>query len=74
MNNMVIAKKLVELRGERTQAQIAQAIGVSTSAYGMYEIGQRMPSDEVKVRIAKFYKKTVQSIFFSPEATNSGQK
>lgn len=72
MNNLVIAKKLVELRGDRTQAQIAEAIGVSTSTYGMYEIGQRMPSDEVKVRIAKLHKKSVQSIFFTKEATNSG--
>lgn len=73
MNNMAIARKLIELRGNRTQAQVADAIGVSVSAYGMYEIGQRMPSDEVKVRIAKFHKKSVQSIFFSPEATNSGR-
>lgn len=70
---MVIAKKLIELRGDRTQAQVAKAIGVSTSTYGMYEIGQRMPSDEVKVKIARFYKKSVQSIFFSKEATNSEQ-
>ena len=68
---MVIAKKLIELRGDRTQAQVAKAIGVSTSTYGMYEIGQRMPSDEVKIKIAKFHKKSVQSIFFSKEATNS---
>ncbi|MBR6538071.1 MAG: helix-turn-helix transcriptional regulator [Lachnospiraceae bacterium] len=74
MNNLVIAKKLIELRGDRTQAQIAKAIGVSPSAYSMYEVGQRIPRDEIKVKIARFYKKSVQSIFFNDEATNSEQK
>ena len=38
---MAISKKLIELRGDRTQSQVAKAIGISTSAYGMYEIGKR---------------------------------
>lgn len=70
---MIIAKKLIELRGSRTQAQIARAIGVSVSTYGMYEIGKRMPSDEIKIKIAKLHRKSVQSIFFSKEATKSVQ-
>ena len=38
MNN-----KLVKLRGTRTQEEIANAIGISISAIGMYETGQRVP-------------------------------
>ena len=68
---MAISKKLIELRGNRTQSQVAKAIGISTSAYGMYEIGKRIPCDEIKIKIAKYYKKSVQYIFFNNETTNS---
>nr|DAF29683.1 MAG TPA: hypothetical protein [Caudoviricetes sp.] len=30
----------------------------------MYECGERIPRDSVKVRLAQYYEKTVQSIFF----------
>lgn len=64
MENTIIAKRLVDLRGERTQKEIAEALGISISALSMYEIGQRIPRDEVKIKIAKFYNKSVQEIFF----------
>lgn len=66
MNKLVIAERLIKLRGNKTQKEVAEAIGVAQSTYAMYELGQRMPSDEVKVRIAKYFKKTVQAIFFTP--------
>ena len=65
MNNVAISKKLIELRGDRTQSQVAKAIGISTSAYGMYEIGKRIPCDEIKIKIAKYYKTSVQYIFLT---------
>lgn len=61
----VIAERLIELRGSRSREEVANAIGVSVSALGMYEQGRRMPRDEIKVKFAKYYKKTVQSIFFA---------
>lgn len=66
MNKLVIAERLIKLRGNKTQKEVAEAIGVAQSTYAMYETCQRMPSDEVKVRIAKYFKKTVQAIFFTP--------
>ena len=65
MDNKVISEKLRKLRGNKSQREIAEVIGVATSTYGMYEAGERTPSDEVKIRIANHYKKSVQSIFFS---------
>lgn len=62
--NESIAQKLVELRGEKTQAEVAKAIGVSTSAICMYENGERVPRDEVKCKIANYYHRTVGEIFF----------
>lgn len=59
-----IAKRLSKLRGKRTQKEVADAIGVSVSAVAMYERGDRVPKDEIKIKIAKYYGKTVQEIFF----------
>lgn len=59
-----VAKKLVELRGERSREEVAKAVGVSVSAISMYENGERIPRDDIKVKIAQYYDKTVQEIFF----------
>jgi transcriptional regulator with XRE-family HTH domain len=60
----VIGKRLLELRGEKSQAEVTQAVGISDSALSMYECGERIPRDSVKVKLAQYYKTTVQKIFF----------
>jgi transcriptional regulator with XRE-family HTH domain len=65
LDNQKIADRLIKLRGSRTQAEVAQAIGVTPSAYSMYENGDRIPRDEIKKRIAEYYKRTVNTIFFA---------
>lgn len=59
-----IGARLLELRGEIPREKVADAVGVSVSAISMYENGERIPRDAVKIRLAKFYQKTVQEIFF----------
>lgn len=65
MDAITIGERLVALRGSRTQEEVANALGVSVSAIGMYERGERIPRDEIKIKIAKYYKKSIQSIFFA---------
>ena len=65
MNREKIAKRLVELRGARNQDEVAKAVGISTSALSMYEKGERVPRDEIKIRLAKYYCETIEKIFFS---------
>lgn len=65
MNRQNIVTNLVKLRGNRTQGEVAKELGISPSAYAMYETGQRVPRDEIKVKIAKLYNRSVQFIFFS---------
>lgn len=62
-----IGTKLKALRAQKkeTQQQVADNIGITKSALAMYERDDRIPRDEVKVRIAKYYGETVQSIFYS---------
>lgn len=65
MDRQAIARRLVALRGNRSQEEASKAMGVSKSALSMYETGQRIPRDEIKVKIAAYYGKSIQSIFFN---------
>ena len=67
MDAKAIGQRLVSLRGNKTQEEVAKAIGASLSAIGMYERGERIPRDEIKLAIAKYYDTTVQAIFFADE-------
>ena len=60
-----VGERLAKLRGKRTQREGAEALGISPAAVAMYESGRRMPVDEMKVAIARYYHRTVQTIFFS---------
>ena len=59
-----IAERLRKARGDTAREVVATACGISLSALSMYENGERVPRDEIKVRLAKFYKTTVQALFF----------
>lgn len=65
MSREDIAEKLIQIRGERSREEVAKAIGVSVSAISMYENGERIPRDDIKVKIAEYYKKSVEEIFFT---------
>lgn len=55
MNPVEIGKHLRELRGNKTIKQVADDIGISTSALTMYEIGERIPRDEIKIKLCRYY-------------------
>ena len=62
-------KKLRSLRGDRSADDVAKAIGISRSAIGMYENEERVPRDDVKIKLAEYYCVTVQDIFFEQYST-----
>lgn len=64
MDHKKIADRLLSLRGDKTLKEVSSAIGVSISTLCMYETGKRIPSDDVKIAIANYYGKSVQSIFY----------
>lgn len=66
MDAVLIGRKLKTLRGSSTQSETAKSLGISISALAMYENGCRIPRDEIKLKIAKYYGKTVEEIFFTP--------
>lgn len=52
-----IKTKLKELRKETklTQKEVANILGISTTAYAGYEQGYREPSIDILIKICKFY-------------------
>lgn len=53
------------LRGERDIDDVAKAIGVTKQAIWNYENDKRIPRDDIKRKIADYYKTTVTYIFFN---------
>jgi hypothetical protein len=65
INAFAIGERLRRLRGDRTLKEVSERVGISKSALSMYENGARIPRDEIKIKLANYYKKTIQSIFFA---------
>ena len=64
MERREVGKYLRELRGKERVSDIAKELGVTESAYRMYEQGNRTPNDSMKKLIARHFNKTVGEIFF----------
>lgn len=60
-----IGERITNLRGDVRRETVCAACGISVSALTMYETGKRIPRDEIKVKLAEFFKTTVEAIFFS---------
>ena len=64
MEKIEAGKRLVELRGDRSQSEVAAAVGITQAALSMYERGERTPRDDVKIKLANYFKTNVAFIFF----------
>lgn len=69
MNSKAIGKRLAALRGNKSQETIARDNGISTSAYIKYERGERIPRDELKIKLAQYHGVSVQDLFFVEDDT-----
>lgn len=67
MNRKAIAKKLTQLRGNRSREEVAKSCGISVSALAMYEQGERIPRDDIKIKLASYYNRSVNFIFFAKQ-------
>ena len=72
--NDIVAEKLVKLRGDKSRETVAKACGISISALAMYERGERIPRDDIKVRLAEYYNRSVNFIFFDLNEHNKCTK
>ena len=60
-------KRLIELRESKneSQSQVADALNISVSAIGMYEREERIPRDEIKIKLSEHYGVPVGNLFFA---------
>ncbi|MBQ4563067.1 MAG: helix-turn-helix transcriptional regulator [Lachnospiraceae bacterium] len=65
MNAQKIGAILRNLRGTKTLGEVSKAVKISVSALTMYENGKRVPRDEIKIRLARYYQRKVEDIFFA---------
>jgi len=65
LDREAIAKKLIALRGSRSREDVANKVGISVSALAMYENGERIPRDDIKIKLANYYNRSVNFIFFA---------
>ena len=67
-------KRLIELRGSKSQAEVARAVGIATSTLGMYETEQRIPRDSIKIALADTMELQCKIFFFKEKCHKKGQK
>ena len=67
MKDNTIAERLKNLRLEKGDSltQVASDLNLDKSTISHYEIGDRIPTDANKIKLAEYYGVTVESIFFS---------
>lgn len=63
-NAVVIGERLRKLRGDVPREIVAAECNISVSALAMYETGNRIPRDEIKVALAQYYGISVGDLFF----------
>ena len=66
---MTVGERLRELRGSRSQDTMAALLDIKKSSLAMYERDERVPRDEVKVRIANYFGLTVGELFFNEKTS-----
>lgn len=66
MNSREIGAKISRIRKNRemTRNMLAKEVGTAASTVGMWERGERIPRDSMKVRLAQTFNMTVQELFF----------
>lgn len=65
IDSQTIGERLRSLRGAKTQKEIGDAIGVTATAISQYERGERVPADDIKVALARYFNSTVEAVFFT---------
>ena len=63
-NVMSIGDRLRYARGDRSQAEVADAVGLTTMAISKLETDQMKPSYETMQKLARYFGLSVDRLFF----------
>ena len=72
----MLSKKMAELRKKRSLKlkELAAALGVSTSAISLYEMGERRPDYNTLLKISDFYDVTVDYLLKDEPVADENDK
>lgn len=65
MDPKKIGAKLIQLRGDKSREQVALDLEVSYPSLVSYELGVRVPRDEIKLRICEYYNVDIMELFYA---------
>ena len=65
---------LRQLRGKKSVKEVAAALEISESALRSYELEQRVPRDDLKIKLANYYGRSVAYIFYPKMPRNVSDK
>ncbi|MGO0986682.1 helix-turn-helix transcriptional regulator [Clostridioides difficile] len=66
MNNL----KVLREKKKVNQKDVALNIGITTSYYGMIEVGVRTPSLPIAIKLSKYFRTSVEDIFLDLNTIN----
>lgn len=64
MNTIAIGQRLRKLRGDMSADAVAEAVGISRASITNYELGIRVPRDDIKARLARYFGTTIEELFY----------
>lgn len=67
MSNTAERIRTLRIEHKETQADLGNAIGVTSMAVSKYESGLSVPRDDTKVKLARHYNVSVEWLFFCPQ-------
>ena len=69
---IILYQRIRDLREDRdmTQTQIAKVLGMSQTGYSKYETGENDPSTIVLIKLARYYKTSVDYILGETDNPN----
>lgn len=65
MDKNIIGKRLKDLRGERTLEDVGKDLQVTAMAVSLWERGERIPNDDMKLKISNYFGVPLFDIFFA---------
>lgn len=69
----ILGKRIKLLREEErlNQLELAKKLNISNSTLSQYETGQRIPSDDIKIKIAKIFNVTLDYLLGVSDIKNN---
>ncbi len=71
MDKPEIGRRLKMLRGDRTLEEVGKALNVTSMAVSSWELGKRVPNDDMKVRIANYFGVSLYDLFFAEKVNGT---